>query len=104
MTTPMQTYMSDVAMQSYLKKALESLQRKGSKPSKSKIKARWTILRDNMPSLEQYERITKFITKFYGGFDGKKAELFMEYLENIMLTDPGKSMKSHEYYLKIFKI
>jgi len=96
--------MSAITMQTYLKTALDSTPRTGSKPTKSKMKARWTILRENMPSIEQYVRITKFICNFYDGFDEKRADEFMEDLENIMLTDPGKSMQSHEYYLKIFKI
>jgi len=57
-----------------------------------------------MPSDEQYFRIAAFISNFYGGFDEKEADAFMHDLHNIMLTDPGKSMEDHEYYLEIFKI
>ena len=46
-------------METYLKKALDSTPRKGSKPTKSKIQARWTVLRKNMPSIDQYVRMTK---------------------------------------------
>jgi hypothetical protein len=95
MATPMRTYMM---------KALASKQRKGSKPSKSQIEARLTILMESMPSDEQYFRIAAFISNFYGGFDEKEADAFMHDLHNIMLTDPGKSMEDHEYYLEIFKI
>jgi hypothetical protein len=95
MTTTMRTYMIN---------ALASKQRKGSNPSKSQIDARFTLLMESMPSDEQYWRIAWFISIFYGGFDEKKADAFIHDLHNIMLTDPGKSMKSFEYYLKIFKI
>jgi hypothetical protein len=94
-------------MQSYLLTALKSgvkSSRKGSKPSKSKIQARWKELMENPPTNQQYVRITKFLTVFYDGFAEEKADDFIDDLENIMLTDPSPVMKSYEYYLKIFKI
>jgi hypothetical protein len=91
-------------MQTYLKKALDSKTRKGIRPTKYKIKARWDVLQENKPSIEQYVRITKFITDFYDGFDEKQADAFMHDLHNIMMTDPSVLMESYEHYLKIFKI
>jgi len=91
-------------MQTYMKKALDSSTRKGIRPTKYKIKARWNVLQENKPSIEQYVRITKFITGFYNGFDEKQADAFMYHLHNIMMTDPNVLMRSYEYYLKIFTI
>ena len=94
-------------MEIYLIKALSSSGRKcygGIRPTKYKLKARWTVLQEKKPSVNQIVRITNFITKFYDGFDEKKAEMFMEYLKYIMMNDPNVLMESYEYYLKIFKI
>jgi len=93
----------EYAMQTFMKTALDSTPRTGSKPTKSTMKARWNVLQENMPSIEQYVRITKFITNFYDGFDEKKADAFMYHLHNIMMTDPNVLMQSYEFYLKIFK-
>jgi hypothetical protein len=94
-------------MQSYLHNALKSGVKsscKGSKPSKSKIKARWEVQRENPLTYQQYVRIINFITFLYDGFDKEKADEFIYNLENIMLTDHNSVMKSYEYYLKILKI
>ena len=92
-------------MEIYMKKALiNSKSQKGSRPTKYKIKARWDVLQENKPSIEQFIRITNFITKFYDGFDEEKADAFMKDLHIIMMTEPNILMHSYEYYLKIFKI
>jgi len=91
-------------LQTYMEKALDSKTRKGIRPTKYKIKARWNVLQENKPSIEQYVRITKFITNFYNGFDEKQADAFMYDLHEIMLTEPNVLMHSYEHYLKIFKI
>ena len=91
-------------MQTYMKKALDSKTRKGIRPTKFKIKARWNVLEENGPSIEQYVRITKFITGFYNGFDENKADAFMYDLHEIMIAEPNKLMHSYEHYLKIFRI
>jgi len=91
-------------MEIYMKKALDSKSRKGSRPTKYKIKARWDVLQENKPSIKQFIRITNFITKFYDGFDEEKADAFMKDLQIIMMTEPNILMHSYEYYLKIFKI
>jgi hypothetical protein len=91
-------------MEIYLKKALDSKTRKGIRPTKYKIKARWDVLQENKPSIEQYVRITQFITNFYDGFNEEKADVFMYHLHNIMMMEPHALMHSYEHYLKIFKI
>jgi len=94
-------------METYPKNALKmgvNSSREGSKPTKSKIKARWEVQRESPPTIEQYVRITKFLTVFYDGFDEERADEFISHLENIMMTDPSPVMKSYEYYLKIFNI
>jgi len=91
-------------MEIYLKKALDLKSQKGSRPTKYKIKARWDVLQEDKPSIEQYVRITNFITKFYDGFDEEKADAFIKDLHIIMMTEPNILMHSYEYYLKIFKI
>ena len=86
-------------MRSYLHTALKSgvkSSRKGNKPTKSKIKARWEVLMENPPTIEQYVRITKSLTVFYDGFKEEWANSFMYDLENIMITDPSPVMKSYE--------
>jgi len=42
------------------------------------MKARWDVLRENRPTVEQYVRVTKFLTVVYDGFDEERADEFMK--------------------------
>ena len=59
---------------------------------------------ENPPTQKQYERIVKFLTQFYGGFDEERWDEFIPHVQDIMMTTPNPVMKSFEYYLKIFNI